>query len=95
MTALNQSTKNRIIDEIEDALLATKYRVVTRGELAIIRTEQNLQLSGEVDENTAVEIGRFAGANYIITARVDETQVRIRVLNVQTGELVGSATEAY
>ena len=95
VTATNTTTKNKIIDEIEDVLLHQNYRVVTRSELAIIRNEQNLQLSGDVDEETAVEIGKFAGASYIITARVDSTQVRIRVLNVQTGELVGSATEAY
>ena len=95
VTAASTTTKNKIIDEIEDVLLHQNYRVVTRSELAIIRNEQNLQLSGDVDEETAVEIGKFAGANYIITARVDSTQVRFRVLNVQTGELVGSATEAY
>ena len=95
VTASATATKNKIIDEIEDVLLEKKYRVVTRGELDIIRKEQNLQISGDVDEDTAVEIGRFAGASYIMTVRVEYSQVRIRILNVQTSELIGSASESY
>jgi hypothetical protein len=93
--AMDGSMRNRIQDIIEEALLDQNFRVVDRSELERIRAEQDLQTGGDFDERQAVSIGRFAGANYILTARVDREQVRIRLLNVTSGEVEGIATEEF
>ena len=47
-----------------------KFRIVERRELDVIRGEQNFQLSGDVDDETAVSIGRMAGAGMVITGSI-------------------------
>lgn len=62
-----------------------------------IRREQNFQMSGEVDDDTAVSIGKFIGANIIVTGRVDGEgnlrRLRLRALDTQTAQVVGVASE--
>jgi hypothetical protein len=54
-------------------------------------------LSGEVDDATAVSIGKFAGADIIVTGRVDGEgnlqRLRLRALDTQTAQVVGVASE--
>jgi len=54
-------------------------------------------MSGEVDDATAVSIGKFAGADIIVTGRVDGEgnlrRLRLRALNTQTAQVVGVASE--
>jgi len=60
-----------IIDELLLSLAkSNRLDVVTRQKLDIIREEQNFQLSDEVDEHKWVSIGKFYGANYIITGKL-------------------------
>jgi hypothetical protein len=47
-----------------------KFRMVDRRSLDIIRAEQRFQLSGEVDDDTAVSIGRMIGAEIVITGGI-------------------------
>jgi hypothetical protein len=64
-----------------------------------LRSEQDFQMSGEVDDVTAVSIGKFAGANIIVTGRVDgEGELRrlcLRALDTQTAEVVSVASERF
>ena len=77
---------------LEHTLVEKDFIVVDRSELDRIRAEQNLQLSGDVDDNTAVSIGRFVGADVIVTGAVDALrQIGIRVLNTQTAIVVGTS----
>jgi hypothetical protein len=54
-------------------------------------------MSEEVDDRTAVSIGKFSGANIVVTGRVDGEgdlrRLRLRALNTQTAQVVGSASE--
>jgi hypothetical protein len=54
-------------------------------------------MSGEVDDDTAVSIGKFIGADIIVTGRVDGEgnlrRLRLRALNTQTAQVVGAASE--
>jgi hypothetical protein len=54
-------------------------------------------MCGEVDDDTTVSIGKFAGADIIITGRVDGEgdlrRLRLRALNTQTAQVVGVASE--
>jgi curli biogenesis system outer membrane secretion channel CsgG len=67
-------------------------RVIERYQLQSLLTEQNLALSGRVDESTAVEIGRFLGAQYTIFGQVtsigDQLRMDMRAVDVETTEIV-------
>jgi hypothetical protein len=56
-------------------------------------------MSDEVDDTQAVSIGKFAGANIIITSSVtgsgDLRRLRLRALSTETGQVVVAASERY
>ena len=68
-----------------------EYRIVERRDLDVIRTEQNLHLSGEVDDATAVSIGRLAGAGIVITGSIIQlgpaSYLNLRALDVETAQI--------
>jgi TolB-like protein len=83
-----------IIDElITNAVNDRFFSVIDRAQLDLIREEQNFQLSGEVDDNAALEIGRFLGAQTIVSGRVsligDRYRITIRAIDVQTAQIQG------
>jgi len=83
-----------IIDElIANAVNDRLFSVVDRQQLETIRAEQNFQLSGEVDDNEAMAIGRFLGAQTIVSGAVNRIgaghRIRIRALDVQTAQVQG------
>jgi hypothetical protein len=55
--------------------------------------EQNFQWAGEVDDTTALEVGRFFGAQSIVSGTVSQIgrayRMTIRALNVQTSQVQG------
>ena len=83
-----------IIDElIANAVNDSIFSVVDRQQLDAIRAEQNFQWSGEVDDNSAMEIGRFFGAQTIVSGAMSRLgngyRMRIRALEVQTAQVQG------
>jgi hypothetical protein len=68
-----------------------KYSVVDRRNLDLIRTEQNFQLSGEVDDGTAVSIGHLIGAAMVVTGNISHYNaakyLRLKALDVETGQI--------
>ena len=88
----NPEISDALLRVLEHTLVERGFIVVDRSELDRIRAEQNLQLSGDVDDNTAVSIGRFVGADVIVTGAVDALrQIGIRILNTQTAIVVGTS----
>jgi len=85
--------------ESEFLLVEQGFSVVDRAQLDRIRTEQRLQLSGEIDSATISSIGRFSGADYIVTGQIDGSgslqRLRLQVLEVQTADVIGTASEQY
>jgi len=70
---------NRIIESLDSQLTASinatrKFDIVSRGDAAEITKEQQFGASGNVDPNTAAQIGKDLGAKYILTATVDDYQ---------------------
>ena len=56
-----------IIDElIANTVNDRLFSVVDRAQLEAIRMELNFQLSGEVDDDSALSIGKFLGAQTIV-----------------------------
>jgi len=83
-----------VIDElISNAVNDRIFTVVDRAQLDIIRVEQNIQHSGEVDDKDALAIGKFFGAQFIISGTISELadrfRMRIRAMNVQTAQVQG------
>jgi TolB-like protein len=93
-----QSDSTALSDYIIDELIANAvndrlFEVVDRQQLDLIRAEQNFQFSGEVSDQTALDIGKFLGAQIIVSGRVSQVSDRyrftIRALEVQTARVVG------
>jgi curli biogenesis system outer membrane secretion channel CsgG len=78
---------------------AQKFRVVDRRNLDAIRAEQQFQLSGEVDDETAVSIGHLIGAAFVITGGISPWEsakhLRLRVLDVETGRICAMTSISY
>jgi cytoskeletal protein CcmA (bactofilin family) len=97
ITAQDRSTTEYVVGELEYIWVNEGYFITDRSQLDRLRREQNFQMSGEVDDETAVSIGKFAGASIIVTGRVDGEgdlrRLRLRALDTQTAQVVGVASE--
>ena len=66
-----------------------EYTIIERGMLEQILEEQALQLSGAVDTDTAVKIGKLVGANVVVTGSIVKTgdmyTINSRFIDVETG----------
>jgi len=69
-----------------------RFRVIERGAMDKIMEEQAFGISGMVDEETAVEVGKLAGADVIILASIyivpDFGKVSARGINTETSEAI-------
>jgi TolB-like protein len=76
-----------VIDELTGAIVdGGKITVVDRQNLALIQQEMNFQLSGEVSDESAQEIGRKLGAQSIVSGSIEDIgqfyRMRFRVIEV-------------
>jgi hypothetical protein len=98
-TAPDRDTAQFAQEELEVILVNNRFAVVDRGTLDKIRQEQKFQLTEDVDDKTAVSIGKFAGARVVMTGSVsgsgDLRRLRLRALDTQTARVLGSASEAF
>jgi hypothetical protein len=97
ITANDQAVIDFISGELEFIWVKEGYIICDRTQLNILRQELNFQISGEVDDSSAISIGKFIGANVIVTGRVDGNnnlrRLRLRILNTQTSQVIGVASE--
>jgi hypothetical protein len=86
-------------EELEVVLVNSRFSVVDCATLDKIWQEQQFQLTGDVDDQTAVSIGKFAGARVVITGSVsgsgDMRRLRLRTLDTQTARVLAAASEAF
>lgn len=79
--------------ELTALLVKTRrFDIMEREKLAAILKEQELQLSGAVDEQTAVRVGRLMGARYFIfgtIASADATHTEQRVTEKEKDRITG------
>ena len=65
------------------------YTVIERGMLEQLLSEQQLQLTGAVDSETAVEIGKLVGAKLVVIGSIVKTgsvyTINSRFIDVETG----------
>jgi hypothetical protein len=80
-------------------LNAKRFSFVERGSLEHVLTEQQFQLSGEVDDDSAVSIGHLTGAGIVITGSIslyDTTRyLRLKALDVETGTILAVTSERF
>ena len=91
-----QSESVDLSDYIIDALITNAvndriFTVLDRQQLDIIREEQSIQLSGEVADEDVLPIGRFYGAQTIVSGKISQIgngyRMTIRALAVQTSQV--------
>jgi hypothetical protein len=99
VTAVDTEISEYISNELEFIMIEQGLMLIDRSQLDRIRQEQNFQMSGEVDDQQAVSVGKIAGADIIITGAVtgagDLRRLRLRTLDTQTGQVLAAASERY
>jgi hypothetical protein len=83
-----------IIDElIANTVNDRVFSMVDRQQLNTIRTELEIQMSGEVNDESAQSIGQRLGAEIIISGAVSRIgglyRLRVRALSVQSAQIAG------
>jgi TolB-like protein len=74
-----------------------RFKVIERSALDKVLEEQSLQASGLVDDKTATNLGKIAGADAIILGSLNitknHTKVSARVIDTETGETIVAKVE--
>jgi len=97
ITSNDSVVSEYIAGELEYFLVNNKFTVVDRKELDLLRGEKIFQLSGEVDDTSAVEMGKNVGASIIISGAITGSgnfrTLDLRALDTQTAIVVGRGRE--
>jgi hypothetical protein len=100
MIMKTRSTERNMLDYVVNQMTKTivkdgKQKVVDRSNQALIKAEQQYQLSGNVDDNSAVSIGHQLGVQYIVICWISgEKSLRRlnqKVLNIETAQITDQA----
>jgi TolB-like protein len=88
----SERLSNYVIDELTGAVVNSgKLIVVDRQNLTLIQQEMDFQMSGEVSDVSAQEIGKKLGAESIISGSIEDMntfyRVRFRVIEVVTAAI--------
>jgi TolB-like protein len=89
-----------VVEELAYILVESRnFKVVDRRSLDAIRNEQKFQLSGEIDDNSAVGIGKMLGAGIVITGSISGSdalkRLRLKALDVKTAEIISMTSERF
>jgi len=98
-SAPDRDSAQFVQEELEVILVNNGFHVVDRASLDKVRQEQKFQFTQEVDDQTAVKAGMFAGAKMVITGSVsgsgDMRRLRLRALDAETARVLASASEPF
>ncbi|MDR1219846.1 MAG: CsgG/HfaB family protein [Treponema sp.] len=83
------------LDELTAALVnRKKLLALDRKNLDVVRQEQNFGFSGEVDDESAIRIGHFLGAQAVVTGRLNRAggayRMVIQAINAETSVVESS-----
>ncbi|HET9948680.1 MAG TPA: CsgG/HfaB family protein [Longimicrobiales bacterium] len=95
---LGDGASNVNLGKAITAMLVTEFsgregiRVIERAQLNDMLREQDLVLSGRVDDSSAIEIGKLIGAQYVLVGQAssiaDNLRMDIRAVDVETSEVI-------
>ena len=93
----SETFSDHVIEELTGKLVnGRKVTIVDRRNLALISQEMNLQLSGDVSDESAQAIGRMLGAQSIVSGTLTNMgtfyRFRVRVINVETAAIQTQAS---
>jgi tetratricopeptide (TPR) repeat protein len=84
----HENLSNYIMDELTGALVDGSLEVADRRNLAFVYKELGFQMSGDASDESAVSIGKFLGASYVITGQIvkagNRYRYRLAGINVET-----------
>lgn len=84
---------------MEQIIEKSRAQVVERAILDKLLEELKLSTTRLIDRNTALSIGRIIAARLILSGQVTysgpETQISMRIINTETGEIKGAITEIF
>lgn len=91
--AQNKFVENYVTDALTQSVFETgNVRIIERSNLEKILSEQKFQSSGLVDDNSAKEIGKIAGVDYVCYGDMkdigNEITVNARIVDVESGEVL-------
>ena len=90
----NDTLSGYIIEELNGALFDRGIEVADRSSLELVYQELNFQMSGDVSDESALSIGKFLGADIVITGQLtafgDLYRFRVTALSVETSTRVGN-----
>lgn len=95
--APSETFSDFVIEELTGELVnGKKVTIVDRRNLALISQEMNLQLSGDVSDESAQAIGKMLGAQSIISGSLTNMRTfyrfRVKVINVETAAIQTQAS---
>jgi TolB-like protein len=98
ISAQNKTDGEYIISELTVLFVnSRKFSMVDRKSLDAIRAEQQFQMTGEVDDDSVVSIGKLLGAEVVITGNIegqgDRRRLRLKALDVKTAEILGMSSD--
>ncbi|KQC12135.1 MAG: hypothetical protein APR54_10015 [Candidatus Cloacimonas sp. SDB] len=86
---LQESITDKMITQLVNL---RRFRVIERGAIEQVMKEQAFNLSGMVDENSAIEVGKIVGADVIVIGRINIEigygKVNARGIDIETGETI-------
>lgn len=93
---IDDGIKEALTEAILDGISNSgKYLVIERSNFSQILQEQKFQLSGNVNDEHIVEIGRAAGAEYVCISNINKVGsnylINYRLVDVETGLIVEKA----
>jgi hypothetical protein len=95
----NQMEGNFVIEELTYLAVHSKKKfvVIDRRKIEAIRIDKHFSRTSDYEDDFLVSIGHLLGAEVVITGNLngsaDLRRLRIKVLNVKTGQLIGMASE--
>jgi tetratricopeptide (TPR) repeat protein len=90
----SENLSEYIMEELSGALVEGGMEVADRGNLPYIYNELDFQMSGSVSDETALSVGKFAGAGVVITGQFVNAggRYRCRVSSIHTETAVHAAS---
>jgi len=86
---LQESVTDKMITQLVNL---RRFRVIERGAIESVMKEQAFNLSGMVDEDSALEVGKIVGADVIVIGRINIEvgfgKVNARGIDIETGETI-------
>jgi hypothetical protein len=76
-----------------------KFSIVDRRSLEAVLAEQDLHMSGLVDDDSVISLGKLAGAEIVLTGSIggfgENRRLMVKALDVRTGEIKAMSSQKF